>query len=196
IRLHTSSEPVEQPEEYVDDEPEYKRGVSVWAIVLIVVIVLGLAAFAVYKYKPQWLNLPNKEQAQLPEKQSQPPIAKPDTDTIKKASVAADSVKQTISKPDSALKTSTVVNDTLTRLRYELLGGAFKKRADALATIERYRKLGFTAHILENVPGRLVKLSLGTYFARDEAVDAKQKIIATGKIKEDNITIQPYNPRK
>jgi cell division septation protein DedD len=190
-------ETADQPAEYFDDEPEEKRGISAWAIILVVVIILASAGLTIYKFKPQWLHLNKGQEILLPPVTKAPPVVKHDTDSVKKAMQPADTTNKAILKPDSALKKAPVpVNDTLTRVRYELLGGAFKKRADALNAIIRYKKLGFTAHILQNVPGRLFKLSLGTYFVRDEAVDAKQKIVSTGKISDDKITIQPYNPKK
>jgi len=197
IREILPEETVNQPEEYFDDEPEPRRGISAWAIILIVVIILASAALTVYKFKPQWLHLNKGQEMQLPSETKATPVVKSNTDSVKKTAQTADTTGKAILKPDSALsKAAAPVNDTLTRVRYELLAGAFKKKADAQKTIIQYKKLGFTAHILENVPGRLFKLSLGTYFVRDEAVDAKQKIVSTGKISDDKITIQPYNPKK
>lgn len=197
VRNIEFTETVNQPEEYVDDEPEARRGISLWAIILIVVIILASAALTVYKFKPQWLHLNKGQETQVSPETKAVPVVKSDTDSVKKAAQPADTIKKTILKPDSALnKVAAPVNDTLARVRYELLAGAFKKKTDAQKTIIQYKKLGFTAHILENVPGRLFKLSLGTYFVREEAVEAKQKIVSTGKISDDKITIQPYNPKK
>lgn len=197
VRNIEFTETVNQPEEYVDDEPEPRRGISLWAIILIVVIILASAALTVYKFKPQWLHLNKGQEMQLQPEPKATPVTKSDTDSVKKAAQPADTIKKAILKPDSALsKAVAPVNDTLSRVRYELLAGAFKKKVDAQNTIIQYKKLGFNAHILQNVPGRLIKLSLGTYFVRDEAVDAKQKIVSTGKISDDKITIQPYNPKK
>jgi cell division septation protein DedD len=192
--IHTSTA-VDQPEEYYDDEPENKRGIGIWAIVLIVLIVLGAAAFAIYKYKPEWLNLTNDRQMVLPSEPKAKPVIKPDTDTIKKTVTPVDTVKA-ISKPDTALNTTIINADTIKKTHYELLAGAFKKQAEANKTVLAYKKMGFNAHILQNVPGRLIKITLGTYFVREEAVEAKQKILNTGKLSDDQITIQQYNHKK
>lgn len=185
-----------QPEEYVDDEPEQRQGMSIWAIILIVVIVLAAALFAVYKYNPGLLNLPKGGQLQMPAEPKAQPVLKSDTDTVKKANLPVDTTAKAISKPDTALNTAIINADTIKRIHYELLAGAFRKQAEANKAIQAYKRMGFTAHIIENVPGRLIKVTLGTYYVRDEAVAAKQKILSTGKISNDKITIQPYNPRK
>ncbi|WP_374948649.1 hypothetical protein [Mucilaginibacter sp.] len=77
--------------------------------------------------------------------------------------------------------------------RYEILGGAVATTADANVVIAKYRRMGFSAHVLDNVPGRKRKITLGTFTTRADAIAAQQKIIATGKIKPAEIYIQPYN---
>lgn len=193
--LQVPVEPVDLQEEYIEEEPEQKRGIGIWAIVAVVAVILAGALFGIYRYKPSLLNFSKGEEIQLPVVPKAAPVAKPDTDTIKKATTPIDSTKA-ISKPDSALNTTTINTDTIKRVHYELLAGAFKKKAEADKTILNYKKMGFNAHILQNVPGRLIKITLGTYFDRDEAVAAKQKILNTGKLTDDKITIQPYNPKK
>jgi cell division protein FtsN len=86
-----------------------------------------------------------------------------------------------------------VVKDTVAGPHYEILGGSFGNVTEANTAIRNYKKLGFEAHILENVPGRKRKVTLGSYATRAEAVAAQQKILATGKIKASGIYIQPYN---
>ena len=86
-----------------------------------------------------------------------------------------------------------VVKDTIVGPHFEILGGSFNNVAEANTAIRNYKNMGFEAHILENVPGRKRKVTLGSYATRAEAVAAQQKILATGKIKASGIYIQPYN---
>jgi cell division septation protein DedD len=187
---------VEQPE-YIDDDPEVKRGVSIWIIIAIAVVVLAGAAFGVYKYNPALLHLNDSSTEEQPrlEKPKATPAVKPDT--IKKDSIptVTDTAKA-ISKPVAALNKTVVNEDTISKTHYEILGGAFKTVKEANRTIANYEKMGLSAHILQNVPGRLIKVTLGSFYDRDEAVAAKQKIVSTGKLTSDKITIQPYNPKK
>jgi len=178
---------------YVDDEEErsHKR---LWIALLVLLAVAGLGLFGLYKYKPSLFKTPKIAPIILKAP------AKPDTgktvapvtnDTVKKASGAA--------KLDTTAKTKSAIaipqNDTLTQIRYELLGGAFGSVAKANTAINNYKKLGIDARILNNVPGKLYKVTLGTFFVRKDAVDAKSKLVNTGNISDDKITIQPYYPK-
>jgi cell division protein FtsN len=117
-------------------------------------------------------------------------------DTIKIAKL--DSGKKELApQKDTALKVVNtvppVVKDTVAGPHFEILGGSFNNVAEANTAIRNYKKMGFEAHILENVPGRKRKVTLGSYATRAEAVAAQQKILATRKIKASGIYIQPYN---
>ena len=89
---------------------------------------------------------------------------------------------------------STAPKDTavITGPRFEILGGSFATVQQANIAIANYKRLGFTAHILDNVPGRKRKVTLGTYKTKSEAIAAQNKILATGKIRSANMYIQPY----
>jgi cell division protein FtsN len=146
------------------------------------------------------------------------PTARPKTDSIakpKNVAVVQDSANTTtgdtikIVKLDSGKKelaplkdtvatkkvnaVPPAVKDTIAGPHYEILGGSFGNVTEANTAIHNYKKMGFEAHILENVPGRKRKVTLGSYATRAEAVAAQQKILATGKIKASGIYIQPYN---
>jgi cell division protein FtsN len=146
------------------------------------------------------------------------PTAKPKTDSIAKpknvvvvqdsANTATDDtikiVKLDSAKKEPAPQKDTVavkkvnavppvVKDTLAGPHYEILGGSFGNVTEANTAIHNYKKMGFEAHILGNVPGRKRKVTLGSYATRAEAVAAQQKILATRKIKASEIYIQPYN---
>lgn len=101
--------------------------------------------------------------------------------------------KDTAAVKPAATAVAPAVKDTIAGPHYEILGGSFSNVKEANTAIGNYKKLGFEAHILENVPGRKRKVTLGSYATRAEAIAAQQKILATKKIKAASIYIQPYN---
>lgn len=189
--------PANNSTEYVADEPEAKRGASTWIIIALVIVAIAAAVFGLYKYNPALLHLNDKETTDEPkvEKPKAVPVAEPDSTKKDSTPTVADTAKA-ISQPVAALNKTVVNEDTISKTHYELLGGAFKTEKEANRTIANYQKMGLSAHILQNVPGRLIKVTLGSFYDRDEAVAAKQKIVGTGKLTSDKITIQPYNPKK
>jgi cell division septation protein DedD len=101
--------------------------------------------------------------------------------------------KDTVAVKQAATTVAPVVKDTIAGPHYEILGGSFSNVAEANTAIGNYKRMGFEAHILQNVPGRKRKVTLGSYATRAEAIAAQQKILATKKIKASSIYIQPYN---
>jgi len=181
-----------------NDEEEVGRSYAWIWITLIVLAVLALAAFGLYWYKPSLFDrFRGKYVAPVTIKA---PV-KPDTiknlapinDTIKDTTKKAATITDTTAKA-AATVTAPAVNDTLSQIRYELLGGAFGSVEKADVAIKNYKKLGIDARILNNVPGKLYKVTLGTFFVKKEAVERKNNLINTGKISESRILIQPYYP--
>ena len=197
-RLEENHIPQElEQEEYLDDEPEARQGVSGWVIVLLIVIGVILALTGIYIYKPSLFD------QFLPKKQTQTVIvhtANPDTvvkavatkDTVAKISPAENKTPAPVAVPQQP---SITPADTNTRVHYEILGGAFGKLSDAEATIKNYKGMGFDARILD-VPGKKHKVTLGTYYTYTDAAVAKKQLLSTGKITEKDVTIQPFKPRK
>jgi hypothetical protein len=183
--------------DYIYDEPEPKRSVNFWVIVLLIIIVAILAVTGIYINKPSLID-------KYIGKQEPPEVVKtvPRPDTAIKSSPAKDSVAKTSPAID---KTQTLVTasqqpsstppDTNTRVHYEILGGAFGKLSEAETAIKNYHDMGFDARVLD-VPGKKHKVTLGTYYSYNEAASAKKKLLSTGKIKEQDVIIQPYKPGK
>jgi hypothetical protein len=181
--------------DYIYDEPE--RSVNFWVIVLLIIIGLILAVTGIYINKPSLID-------KYIGKQETPEVVKtvPRPDTTIKSAPAKDSVAKTSPAID---KTPTLVTasqqpssmppDTNTRVHYEILGGAFGKLSEAETAIKNYKNMGFDARVLD-VPGKKHKVTLGTYYSYNDAASAKKKLLSTGKIKEQDVIIQPYKPRK
>ncbi|RYZ97918.1 MAG: hypothetical protein EOP47_20600 [Sphingobacteriaceae bacterium] len=98
--------------------------------------------------------------------------------------------------PLEAVKNVSTISNDDTRIHYEILAGAYKTTAKANEAIAKYQRKGLDARILTNVPGKLRKITLGTYYKRTEAIEAQKDLLTTGKIKPRETLIQPYNPKK
>ncbi|MDN3584057.1 hypothetical protein [Mucilaginibacter flavus] len=186
IRAYT---PVaEQPEEYFEEEPEERRGLSLWIIILVVIIILGSALFTVYKFKPELLHLKKSkgEEMVLPAETKTPPVAKHDTDSLKSAVKPADSVKA-ISKPDSALKkTTTVVAppvDTVAKPVFAIFAGSFKTIKKGENAVNDFKAKGLDARILTGPgTGKRIKIIIGSFPTFADAEKERLKLIASKKI--------------
>jgi cell division septation protein DedD len=175
----------EQQPEYVYDEPEEKRGTSVWIIIAIVVVVLAAAAFAVYKFKPELLHLDKKETAAPVEKPKAEPVLKPDT--IKKDSVSASpDTAKAISQPTKTLNEPVVVTDSTAKPEYAIFLGSFKTKVKSEEAIKDYKHKGITARAWTGPgTGIKIKIIIGGFASSDEAETQRKKLISQGKIAKD-----------
>jgi cell division septation protein DedD len=194
--LQVPAEPVDLPEEYVEEEPEPKRGISIWAIISIVVVVLAGALFGVYRYKPSLLNFSKGEEIQLPTVPKATPVVKRDTDTIKKATTPIDSTKA-ISKPDSALNKPVANTDTIAKPAFVIFAGSFKTASKGELFIKDLKARGVEARILTGPgTGQRIKVVIGNFASSVEAEEARKKLIDSKKIYKDSYSQQLTNTQK
>lgn len=186
---------------YDDEDDDYRPRSYAWLwITLLVLIVLAAGGiFALYKYKPATFNrlkgIILHTPAAIPAPVKHDTIKKATTvDTTKKA-VIIDTTTKTVSVPAPAQNGAPSTIDS-TKVRYEVIGTSAKTIAGANKAVENYKSLGIDAHILTGQgTGPLKKVSLGTYTSRNEAEDARKKLIKSGKVRSDIYT-QPINPKK
>jgi septal ring-binding cell division protein DamX len=182
---------VEEEQEYTYDEPvETGNRNNVWIALLLIVIIALLALLGLYKYKPKWFEHSSS-------KDSTQTFVAASPDTVKKAT---DTTSKTASKPDSAgtvaTPTSNAPADTAAVLHYEILGGAFKTLVQADGVIKKYQSLGLHPRLLKHAAGNFYKITLGTYFTKDEAQKVEDSILNSTRINKNNIYLQPYLPKK
>jgi cell division septation protein DedD/nucleoid DNA-binding protein len=201
VEANTSEEFETDEEEaaYLVKQSHKRRRNSILTFVTLVILLTALAVYLVNKYNPSVFNL----QASKPKAGKTEPVINAKVVPIED-STAKDTAK-TIGKPDSipaintkaaidtVAKTPPAANNITTGKRYEILGGAFSTIEEANRTIKNYKSLGIEAKILENVPGRKRKVTLGTYATLEEAEAAREKILSTKKVRASDTFIQPYN---
>lgn len=196
LQVPVASADLQEAEEYVEEESEPKRGISIWVIISIIVVVLAAALFGVYRYKPSLLNFSKGEEIQLPVAPKATPVVKPDTDTVKKANTPIDSTKA-ISQPDSALNKPVANTDTVAKPVFVIYAGSFKTAAKSELFIKDLKARGVEARILTGPgTGQRIKVIIGSFASSAEAEAARQKLIDSKKIYKDSYSQQLTNTQK
>lgn len=81
-----------------------------------------------------------------------------------------------------------------TKVRYEVIGTETRTLAEAKKRIANYKTIGLDAHVVTDATGKRLKISVGTYATKAEAVAAANKLSGTNTIK-GAWTLQ-INPKK
>lgn len=191
----------EEHEAYLVDLARKRKRNSTITFVFLAIVFTALVIYLVNRYDPSVFNLEapkhrvTKTEPVINARVEQPEDSTATAKDTAKTSAKPDSIITTHTKivKDTTAKTPVVVNNNIVGPRYEILGGSFATIEEANRAIKNYKTLGIEARILENVPGRKRKVTLGTYTTRAEAVAAQEKILSTKKVKEADTYIQPYN---
>lgn len=173
--------PHDQDQQHLQDIEHEIRKPSMLVVILFAVTILGLILFGFYLYNPDLFG--NKPQTNMVVKPINEPKPVTSKDTVKKA-------------PPIVPQTVAVAQDTLGRLHYEIMGGAFGTMPEVNVAIKNYKSLGLKAKLLKHAAGRRYKITLGTYFSQDEAVKVQDSILKVTKISKESLYIQPINPQK
>jgi hypothetical protein len=157
---------------------------------VLLVVIIGLLCFGVlYQYKPAWFG--RKPVVDTTIIVNGPaPDKKPDT-------AASQIVKR--DTPAAKASPAKAINppvDTFAVRHYDILGGAFKSLPKVTAQMKDYVSLGLKPHLLEHGTGKYYKITLGTYFNKEDAQKADDSILNIKGINKNFIYIQPYIPKK
>jgi len=184
-----------RPPQYYEEEVEPKRGINVWLIVLIVISVLALAAFGVYKFYPSAFDKVKEKYEQLTGKK----VA--DTPFVHKT-IKADTVKKTATVPVKDTTTKTVATatppvDTVKHSTWEIMVGAYGNQQLADAAIKYYHNRGVELKVLHvtDAPGTLIKLSAGSYPTNAEAESARLQLVKEHKLRANTYSLE-IKPQK
>lgn len=174
-----------------EEEEEERRGpLRAILISLIIVAVLAVTVLALYMYAPATFN---KLQFWKNNEVAVPVETRPNTIEVP----ALDSADIENANTDSAVTTlndsaGVVATDTVARSRFELITGkGFKNLWGANKAVKKYREMGLTnAKLAEDRPGKLIKISLGSFNSISESEAFKQKLIKEGKLNKWAYTIE------
>jgi hypothetical protein len=193
VQSLSHEEAIEQ--HYFEEEPERKRHINIWLIILMALAVFAIVLFGVFKFYPQAANkmhaafhkiTGDKEDTGIP---------------VYRHEVKADSVKTAATGKSATEKVEvpvTPVIDTAKLLHFEVIASKVKKwqKARAEAEVTRFKSKGLDAKISTDAPGPLLKISVGTYFTLREADSARRVLVNSGKISWRSERPLQINPKK
>jgi cell division protein FtsN len=186
-KVHVDTRSYIPQEGYEDEVVESPRRNRTWVIMLLILIIALLCFGVFYQYKPEWFgrNRPADTTIII---NKRAPVR--DSDSVK--TNAKDTIPPVVA-PASTVKAPV---DTYNVVRYEIQAGAFRTQTKLKAVMAAYEKLGLRPRILQHAPGTLQKITLGTYFDRNEGIRVEDSIKNIQGIIKNDISLQQYNPIK
>ncbi|HTM99303.1 MAG TPA: hypothetical protein VL088_11190 [Pedobacter sp.] len=175
-----------------DDEEESKgRGKRIFFKTLLILLIIAVAAAVVYFFYPNLLNnLVQKHPDQQIESAS---AIIPDTSSTQKPDSAfADSIEKTI-KLTKPTKDTVIKDSIITSVTYEVIGSAMKSKKKVQEVIGNFIRRGIKAKAIDALPGRSIKISLGTF--TDYNLAKKHQDSLRIKLKNPQIYIETIKPK-
>ncbi|TWR29355.1 hypothetical protein FPZ43_10390 [Mucilaginibacter pallidiroseus] len=192
----------EEHEAYLVNLTRRRRITSILVAIVLIVLFCGLTYILLQKYSPDIFEGSKKDvtpatATDTPRVRKRVPEKKPTRAIVVDSAQTPQYDEDTVSivkrgEPDK--KVAIPATETITGPRFEVLAGSFDSPEKANKAISNYKSMGIPAHILENVPGRKVKITVGTFKTWDEADALKRKLLTDhkGKLKDADLFVQPY----
>lgn len=186
--------------EYDDEDEDEEKGKSKWVrrlfkVMLTLLTIAAITAVLIYFLYPDLFyqfknNLPEQTPTEAPSGGS----VKIDSGSNPKNEVAVvhDSLKKNVvftSVAKDSVTTPAISNSTV----YEVIGSAMKTQKKVDEVISIFAKRGINAKKMESMPGRLIKVSLGTF--TDYNLAKKFKDSLKIKLKNPDLYIQTIKPK-
>ncbi|TZF84698.1 SPOR domain-containing protein [Pedobacter sp. BS3] len=157
-----------------------------WIEVLMFIAIIAVLATAVHYYYKDIIRLLQNPDKPVTE-QAISPVAVPVQSPVLSDSLAklkADSVLQQaleakgfeVEKPRDTSDVTVTGTTTVPEKVIEIIGASLINDKEAEAYIKRMRARGFDAHVVKNLPGRRVKVSLGTFNTQEQALKELPRI--------------------
>ncbi|RYG21400.1 MAG: hypothetical protein EOO07_02700 [Chitinophagaceae bacterium] len=182
--------------EYDEEEEEEERGgwfrFAVKATLAILLILTLIGAIIYVVYPDSYQTIKDKFTSSTPTPVETESIVMVDTNSSAKIdSPKADSsaVSTPVNTKDT-IATPKAVNNVIT---YEIIGSAMKTQKKVDEVIANLAKRGITAKKMESMPGRLIKISLGTFTNYNQAKKFQDSLKI--KLRNPELYIQTIKPK-
>lgn len=181
-----NSIPLYEEKELEEEEYEEPQKTRSWVTIFISFLVFLIAVSALFYFNADFNNFIKNKSAGVfsstnPVQQESPNLIdsiKINSDSIKNtvdsASILADSIRQ---KSDTTITVANVpaavaVTSESEAINYEIIVAAFTRKSEADVYIKELSTKGIQVKIVENMPGKKLKISLGTFL--DEELAKKE----------------------
>ena len=176
----------EDPADGYDEYQEKSSGFRyITAIIIFIVLLIGGAVFLYFNndtFNKTILNIAsgilNKKELPLPEKTNSVPVI--DT-ALKSADSSAIATDSSMNLADTSNRSNNqaagnAVSQTVTALPankevigYEIIGAAFARKSEADEYVNQLASKGIKAKIADNMPGKMLKISFGSFHDEESA---------------------------
>lgn len=174
---------ITEENELEEEELEETKKTRSWVTIFISFLAFLIALSALFYFNPDFNSfIKNKSAGIFPSantvKQASTDLidsTKLSSDSIKNivdsASILADSIRQ---KSDTTITVSNVpaavvLTSESESINYEIITAAFARKSEADVYIKELSTKGIQAKIVENMPGKMLKISLGTFLDEESA---------------------------
>jgi hypothetical protein len=189
----TTAEPVQTSEnqQYFEEHTERRKKTNVWLIILIVLAVIALALFGVYKFYPSVFDKINATYNKIINKKQDSIIP------VYRHEIKADTIKKPVPTKDTTTLTATAIAADTVKPTSRWVVIAYKNREKKLAVSERkrFQDKGVGAEIVprDEITGPIYRVSVGTFSTESEATAKKDYLVKAKMINPDSEIVQIKN---
>jgi len=172
-----------QESEEIEEEFEEIKKTRSWISIFISFLAFLIAVTALFYFNSDFNNFIKTKSAGIFSSTNKVEQAAPDlidstkisSDSIKNAvdsaSIVSDSLKQKTDTAITVAKESVPIDlpSESEVISYEIIAAAFSRKSEADVYISELSKKGIQGKIVENMPGKMLKISLGTFFDEESA---------------------------
>lgn len=182
-------------EEEKEEEFEEIKKTRTWIILFISFFTFLIAVFVLFYFNSDFNSFIKNKSAGIFHSKNTLEQVKPvlidstkiSSDNLKNAvdsaSIVSDSLQQQVDTALTSANESDVLSNTSEVVNYEIIVAAFSIKAEAEIFIKQIGSKGIQAKIVENMPGKMLKISIGTFL--DEELAKKELTRIHKKINKD-----------
>jgi hypothetical protein len=103
----------------------------------------------------------------------------------------------TLKKKDSTVKKAVPI-DTIKRSRFEVVASGYQQWSRVEADIAKFNAEGLDAKTVNDMPGTIIRITVGTFRTYQQADSARLALLKAGKISPNKFTKEPLEikPKK
>lgn len=176
-------EPVAEVEEYTEEEETGSRGINIWLILALVIVLIGVGIIAAFEYKPGLFSRVKPIFNKLARTTTPAPVKISVADSLKRVEQA---------QKDIGITRTVAATDSVGTDTFRIVIGSWQGLKKATLDAEEHTKQGVTAEVHKT--GGRYQVTVATYNNNDSAKAALP--VFKEKLKKQDIRIQIYPFKK